>query len=169
MGTDLDGQPLANITTGRELHCPSCTALLSEGDFMSPEIDCPFCNTRIRLTNSGVKTVATENQRIDKRCPVSLKVRYGTAQEFKTDYTRNVSRGGMFLATTSNVKVGTGMYLELFLPDLKEPIRLSVVVVHRQLYSADNKVPGIGVKFLDIDPSDRSKLINYLNSLPDCD
>jgi uncharacterized protein (TIGR02266 family) len=138
-------------------------------DFTSPEIQCQTCGTSIQLPNPGLDTGAAENKRREKRCPVSLKVQYHTAKEFKTDYTRNVSRGGMFLATTSAFKVGTGMYLELFLPDLNKPIRLSVVVVHSQLYADDKKEPGIGVEFLDIDKLDRSILINYLNSLPDCD
>jgi type IV pilus assembly protein PilZ len=126
------------------------------------------CGTSIQLPNPESDTDAAESTRREKRCPVSLKVQYHTAKEFKTDYTRNVSRGGMFLATTSPIKVGTGMYLEMFLPDLNEPIRLSVVVVHSQLYADDKKEPGIGVEFIDIDPLDRSKLINYLNSIPDC-
>lgn len=168
METEIKGQPIAKIAIRKKFHCPSCKTPLSKDDFTSPEIQCQTCGTSIQLPNPGSDTVEAENTRREKRCPVSLKVRYQTAEEFKTDYTRNVSRGGMFIATTSNFRVGTGMYIDLFLQDLNEPIRLSVVVVHSQLYEADKKEPGIGVQFLDIDPLSRNILSNYLSAVPDC-
>ncbi len=59
------------------------------------------------------------------------------------------------------------MQLELFIPDLNEPILLSVEVVRSNLYAIDKEDVGVGVRFLDIDPLSKSILINYLSALSD--
>lgn len=167
METVIKGQPIARIVTQKKYHCPSCKALLSEDALTSPVIKCPSCSTKIRLPNPGTDK-AEINARQEKRCPVALKVKYDTANEFKVEYTKNVSRGGMFIRTTSPIDTGTKMQLELFLPDLNEPILLSVEVVHSKMDMYDKRNTGVGVKFIDIDPLSKSILKNYLSALSNC-
>jgi type IV pilus assembly protein PilZ len=166
--TVTKGQPLAKIVTRKEFHCPSCKFLLSKDDLAHKSIKCPACGTSLELPNICTDNVEATNERRDKRCPVSLKVKYNTANEFKVDYTKNVSHGGMFIRTESLIETGTKMQLELYLPDLNVPILLSVEVVHSEMYSNGKKNSGVGVRFIDIDQLSKSILINYLSALSDC-
>ncbi len=158
----------AKIVTRKKFHCPCCKVLLLEEIFTSPEIECPFCSASIKLPNLSAKQVEADNERREKRCPVSLKVKYNTAEEFKIDYTKNVSQGGMLITTKSPIKTGTKMQLELFVPNLNEPILLTVEVMHNHQHSFNAKHAGVGVRFIDIDPLSKSILKNYLSALTDC-
>ena len=166
--TVTNRQPIARIVTQKKFHCPSCKVLLPEDDLTSRSIKCPSCGTSLEVPNPSKDRAEVGNEMREKRCPVSLKVKYDTANEFKIDYTKNVSRGGMFIRTTSPIEIGTKMQLELFLPNLNEPILLSVEVVHSEMHMHDKNNAGVGVRFLDIDPLSKSILINYLSALPDC-
>lgn len=167
MDTEIKKHPIAKIITRKEFHCPSCRVLLSEDVLTSPIIKCPSCSTNIKLPDLGMHKVEAANERREERCPVSLKVQYNTAKEFKIEYTKNVSQGGMFIRTTSPIETGTKIQLELFIPDLNEPILLSVEVVRSSQYAVDKEDAGVGVRFLDIDPLSKSILINYLSALSD--
>ncbi len=168
METELKRHPIAKIITRKEFHCPSCKVLLSEDDLTALIIKCPACSTNIKLPNLSTNKVEADNERREERCPITLKVQYNTAKEFKIDYTKNVSKGGMFIRTASPIKTGTKMQLELFIPDLNEPILLAVEVVRSNLYAIDKEDVGVGVRFIDIDPLSKSTLKNYLSALSDC-
>jgi type IV pilus assembly protein PilZ len=169
MGGKPKRQPLAKIVTRKEFHCPSCRALIGEHEFTSKVINCPSCGVRVSMPGVQPATVKAPNERREKRCPVAMKVKYKNARQFKVDYTKNVSRGGMFIKTTTPIEPGTKLELELFLPDLNEPIRLSVEVMHSHSPEVDAQNAGVGVRFLDIDPLSRSILVNYLSAVSDCD
>ncbi|MFC1770163.1 TIGR02266 family protein [Nitrospirota bacterium] len=160
--------PLARIAIRKKFHCPYCKSILSEVNINASLIKCPVCENDIKLPGIKTETVEAKNERREKRCPVALKVKYKTSEDFKIEYTKNVSRGGMFIRTTTPIELGTKMQLELFLPELNEPILLSVEVVHSHLYAVDYTEVGVGVRFLDIDPLSKSIIMNYLSSLSDC-
>jgi len=166
--TEPNRQPIAKIVTRKKFHCPTCKILLPEGELTSSVINCPACNTRLKMPNAGVEQTGADNKRREKRCPVSLKVKYNTAKEFKIDYTKNVSQGGMLITTESPIETGTKLQLELFIPDLNEPILLTVEVMHNHKHAFDEKHAGVGVRFIDIDPLSKSILKNYLCALTDC-
>jgi len=162
------GQPIAKIVTRKEYHCPSCRAMLSSDDFTSYVINCTTCNAKIKLPDLSAGKALADNERLQMRCPVALKIQYENAIDFKVDYTKNVSQGGMFIQTASPFEIGTKMQLELFLPDLNEPLLMSIEVVHRHIYEDDDTQEGVGVRFIDIDPLSKSILINYLSAISNC-
>ena len=142
--------------------------LMVNDDFTSNIINCTTCNARIKLPDLSAGKALADNERHEMRCPVALKIQYESSKDFKMDYTKNVSRGGMFIKTTSPIEIGTKMQLELFLPDLNEPLLMSIEVVHRHIYEDDDSQEGVGVKFIDIDPLSKSILINYLSAISNC-
>jgi type IV pilus assembly protein PilZ len=162
---------LAKIITRRHLVCPRCKTEIPEEHFQSSpsqEAQCPGCNMNMRLPGAEKQAEVHDNERREKRCPVSLQVKYGSGQEFKLDYTKNVSQGGMFIKTDNPPEIGTKIHLQLHIPELNEPVLLYGEVVHRHKYASSDEDAGIGVKFLDIDPISQGILVNYIKTLSDC-
>jgi len=138
------------------------------GPAESDVLPCPHCSVDILLPRIGKEGVTEGNVRRDKRCPVKLMVTYPNAKEFQSDYTKNISRGGLFVMTTSPPAMGTKVAINLHLPALAEPINIIGEVVHTQTSGEDGEAPGVGLKFIDMEPISRGTLASYLRYLSDC-
>lgn len=90
-----------------------------------------------------------ENRR-DPRAPLALRVQYRHLNTFLADYTRDLSKGGTFIRTTSPLPAGTRFVLELQVPGFASPVRLEGEV-SRSMNSAQAGAagvePGMGVRF----------------------
>lgn len=88
-----------------------------------------------------------------------MKVDYRTVGSFITDYTRNISKGGVFVQTSLPLEVGVRVRLRLTLPDGDAPFGLDGVVKWvSTLRDKDKHPPGMGIEFVDFDEHTRSKL-----------
>ena len=58
------------------------------------------------------------------RAPIELKVEYRRLNAFFADYTKNISRGGTFIATSRPLPIGTEFIFRLTVPTLEEAISL---------------------------------------------
>ena len=147
--------------------CPHCKEVLLE-EYLEqnpfPEIPCPSCGTLIKSSSLHIEKMTTQNERIDKRCDATLKVQYISYDKFITHYTKNVSQGGMFIATKSKHTVGSTVEIALYIPDMVEPITITCKVVHTKTYNVPEEEQGIGVKFIDIDDESRLKLIDFMKN-----
>jgi type IV pilus assembly protein PilZ len=63
-------------------------------------------------------------RRREMRAPIELKVEYKRLNTFFADYTKNISRGGTFIATQKPLPIGTEFVFALGVPGLTEPLRL---------------------------------------------
>lgn len=63
-------------------------------------------------------------RRGQSRAPIELKVEYQRLNTFFADYTRNISRGGTFIATERPLPVDTEFVFALGVPHLAEQLRL---------------------------------------------
>ncbi len=98
--------------------------------------------------------------RADLRRKVSLK--FKEFQGFVNEYSENVSAGGMFIRTTSPQPVGTVFDFEFTLGDDYTLIHgLGEVVWVRERDEGFDRPPGMGVRFLSLDPGSR-KLIDRM-------
>jgi type IV pilus assembly protein PilZ len=70
-----------------------------------------------------------EDRRLHERAPIELKVEYRRVNTFFADYTKNISRGGTFIATDRPLAVGTEFMFALGIPILEEPLRLRGKVI----------------------------------------
>jgi type IV pilus assembly protein PilZ len=90
-----------------------------------------------------------DNRRQHSRAPIELKVEYKRLNTFLADYTRNISRGGTFVATAKPLGVGTQFVFALSVPGLGEPLKLTGKVVWTT--SEDEASPanpaGMGIEF----------------------
>ena len=110
--------------------------------------------------------------RKDKRAPVSLKVRFksATVDEFIEQYARDISRGGIFIKSKSPMPIGTLLKFEFQLKDESRLIHgVGRVVWKRDTEEAngEEKPPGMGIKFIKMDPQSRQLVEQIVSSRGD--
>lgn len=104
----------------------------------------------------GEASAEGRNRRIDDRLPMSIRVRYPRRNAFFFEYTRNISHGGMFIATSQPFDIGTRFRFELEVPGEDEPISLlgevRWTVEPRQIEGMSASAPdvdaGMGIQFI---------------------
>ncbi len=98
--------------------------------------------------------------RKDKRAPVSLKVRFksATVDEFIEHYSKDVSRGGIYIKSSNPMAVGTLLKFQFQLKDESALIKgVGRVVWTRAEVDATSDSPaGMGIKFIKMDNESRS-------------
>jgi len=83
------------------------------------------------------------------RTAIELKVEYTRFNTFLADYTKNISRGGTFIATERPLPIGTDFVFALVIPGLAEPMRLRGTVmwtIERDAATSANPA-GMGIEF----------------------
>ena len=136
-------------------------------DFSAPsEVAFPFCDAgfaragfpfpRAPLSFEGKATMT--DTRKDKRAPISLKVRFksATVDEFIEQYSKDISKGGIFIKSNKNsppMPIGTLLKFEFQLKDESKLIQgVGRVVWKRELEgSSDDDPAGMGIKFIKMD------------------
>jgi len=100
--------------------------------------------------------VSQERRRQD-RAPIELKVTYKRVNSFFADYTKNISRGGTFIATGRPLPMGTEFVFALEVPGLEEPLRLNgrVIWTTRPEDATKANPAGMGIEFQYRDDEDR--------------
>lgn len=155
----------------KEYQCPYCKNSIAEEYIKQnpfTEIPCPSCSAMLQVASLQEVDVPIKNQRTDKRCNVALKVSYQSFDKFITDYTKNVSKGGMFVKTKTPHEKGSKTNLFLHVPGMDEPLKIIAEVVHANLKEPLGEDSGIGVKFIDMDESSRQKLVEFIKSRENC-
>ena len=98
-----------------------------------------------------------DERRVHPRAPIELKVEYQRLNTFFADYTKNISRGGTFIATTRPLPLDTEFSFALAIPTLEEPLRLRgkvIWIVPADQASEDNPA-GMGIEFQYKDAEER--------------
>lgn len=104
-----------------------------------------------------------QERRGEPRAEVEIEVRYRTAQEFLTAYSRNISGGGIFVRTEQPLPLNHGVRLRFTLPGVSHRFDASGIVVWSNLGSSHTSLPsGMGIKFLDLDPESKNLLAEFL-------
>jgi type IV pilus assembly protein PilZ len=98
-----------------------------------------------------------DNRRRFDRAPIELKVEYKRVNTFFADYTKNISRGGTFIATERPLPLGTEFVFALGIPHLAQPLRLTGKVMW--ITTPDDASPanpaGMGIEFQYSDDAER--------------
>ncbi len=87
------------------------------------------------------------------RAPIELKVDYKKLNSFFADYTKNISKGGTFIKTKKPLPIGTRFLFKLSVPQRPAAFELIGEVVWA---SSDGEEPGMGIKFVYSDDSQRT-------------
>ena len=106
-------------------------------------------------------------KRRDTRLPLKARVDYELLSEdtFLFEYTSNVSRGGIFLATRNPLPIGTRLSLRFTLPD--EDGRAieatgKVAWINEYKPNGKNLNPGMGIEFVDLSADDKEAISNLI-------
>ncbi|MCB9540912.1 MAG: TIGR02266 family protein [bacterium] len=103
-------------------------------------------------------------QRKAPRAPIEIKVEYRRLNAFIADYTRDLSRGGMFIETERPLASGDECLFTLHVPKLDEPITLRGVV-RRVEAPGGHAPPGMGIELLFADDAERDALRQVVDGL----
>jgi uncharacterized protein (TIGR02266 family) len=106
--------------------------------------------------------------RKDKRAPVSLKVRFksATVDEFIEHYSKDVSRGGIYIKSSQPMAVGTLLKFQFQLKDESALIRGvgRVVWTRAEVDATADNPAGMGIKFIKMDNESRSMVERIVDS-----
>jgi type IV pilus assembly protein PilZ len=99
------------------------------------------------------------DRRRELRAPIELRVEYKRVNTFFADYTKNISRGGTFIATDKPLDIGTEFVFALDLPGLTEPLRLRGRVMWTTKVDDSSKAnpAGMGIEFQYSNQEERSE------------
>lgn len=100
------------------------------------------------------------------RVTAHLQVRFGAADgELLTDYTINLSTGGVFLETSRVLPENSPLWLEFSLPDRSEPIQCRGRVAWTNPEEGPKKPqlpPGMGIQFLDLPMAEMQAIREFM-------
>lgn len=102
-----------------------------------------------------------KNQRRATRAPLIVeKIPCGDGRKTLFGYAKNISRGGLFIATVKPRDPGEEFMLELTLPsNPRHTIRCRCEVVwKRHFQRKDSNEPGMGLRFIDLDDGDGARI-----------
>ena len=99
-----------------------------------------------------------------ERAAAVIKVNYSSQGALKMDYAQNISRGGLFLATSSAFELGQEIVLQMHTSGLSAPIPVPGIV----RWIGERGVPpvrGVGVQFALQDPEVRAQVEGMIAAL----
>jgi type IV pilus assembly protein PilZ len=106
-----------------------------------------------------------ERRQEHPRLEVEIEVQYRTAQEFLSAYSRNLSGGGIFVWTPEPLPPNHAVHLRFSLPGIADCFEVSGVVVWSNPGSSRSFLPpGMGVRFVDLDPRSRELINEFVKS-----
>ncbi len=124
----------------------------------------PYLSFVKRFRSFLGKDRRTPRQRFEVVHPVT----FSSEAQFVTEYCENLSRGGMYLTTQKDLKVGQTFQLDLSIPGGPEPLELEGRVAYR-LDSGEaeqmGRTQGVGLQFVDLSQDATARLNKYLRSL----
>lgn len=118
--------------------------------------------TRSSLATGSVRLgqgSGSQDNRRFHRYPVVLEVRPGDLEDLYRLYSRDVSVGGMFLATSREIDVGSEVRLDVRHPHGATVFHLSAIVRRRS-----GEPAGIGVEFTGLDERRRREFFEFIHA-----
>ena len=98
----------------------------------------------------------SDERRGPRRLPLEVQIEYESTEDFLTDYTANLSLGGMFIRTDNPLELDTRFRLSFRLPEDDRTIDTIAVVRWRVAPGTSGPMtPGMGVRFETLSPGDR--------------
>jgi uncharacterized protein (TIGR02266 family) len=108
------------------------------------------------------------------RIPIMVRVSYGYKGAYLFGYTKDMSRGGIFIQTDNVINVGTRMLLQFSLPGHSQIIKAEGRVIWVVPSYNDKKergertqIPGMGIEFLKMGVEDQSLIRRFVQDRVD--
>ena len=113
-----------------------------------------------------------KNQRRNTRVPLIVeKIPCGDGVKTLFGYAKNISRGGLFIATVKPREPGETFLIEMSLPTVpRHTLRCRCEVVwKRHFQRKENIQPGMGLRFIDLSVPDGDKIDEWVTALKTAD
>lgn len=112
--------------------------------------------------------VAQERARKDTRVDVTHQVKFQTGYQFLSEYCENLSRGGLYLATTEYIEKGEVIAVTLEIPGAERPLTIDGKVLYsltdREAAEKGHRA-GVGLQFVNLSAEATVKLQNFIKRL----
>jgi len=86
---------------------------------------------------------------------------------FSVHFTRDISAGGLFTEAKKPFPLGSEVFLDFFLPGIRDKFKLKGKVIRRvtvKQAKTDGYVPGMGIEFIEISQSIQDKLNKFIKT-----
>ena len=110
-------------------------------------------------------TSPAAERRSDSRAPFIADLEFGEDAQFFTGLSLDISEGGLFVATYTEIPIGTRLVLCFELPDGTE-VEARGEVKWRRTQAADGERPGIGIAFTDLPAPARDRIAELCERRP---
>lgn len=120
-------------------------------------------NEPIPLTKTKTAQAGAD-KRVYKRFPVVVEVSYSSEHNFYTGFIRNISSGGLFVATAAPLHIGERMELSFHIPGADAACVVHGIVKWMIPYDPLNTEtsPGMGVQFIDLNQETQTIIDSFL-------
>ncbi len=103
------------------------------------------------------------------RQPLRLQLNYrdATGGNFLYEYSQNISRGGIFIETTTPAAVGANLVVRFAVPGGDDTLEIEGTVVWVNDYKEgdDNPNPGMGIQWTNLDESARALIADIVKAI----
>lgn len=113
------------------------------------------------MTDDGDGSERREHERFD----VSIEVDYQDGDTFLFSYIQNISLMGIFIRSEDPLPLGTKLDLRFTHEGHAISLTGEVMWVNPFRPDGDNLNPGMGVRFVELDPDDREKLVALVRTI----
>jgi len=107
----------------------------------------------------------TQDTRKYPRVPVNLNIEYRINSKWHQAFTSTIGSGGMFIRTINPPESGTPIAIKFRLPETGKVVEAMAKVVWRNEYNPESKkstLPGMGVKFEEINENVRTEIAQFV-------
>ena len=108
--------------------------------------------------------MSNEERRRHIRYPLSIEVTYQYGVESFSEYTLNLSPGGLFIRTDRPLKRGSTITLDFTIPSIDHHFSMNGRVAWIRNQGDENGLQGRGVEFLDVTEKNTRQLIQFVVS-----
>ncbi len=120
--------------------------------------------------NNILRRTTTTMGRKHPRYNTSIKVTFKSQEQFSQEYTKDISKGGIFIATERPLPLNSMVELQLSLPNLSRDVKIIGEVVHnvspeQSKGTGGNKAAGMGIQFIEFEGDGQKALEVYFKSL----
>lgn len=122
---------------------------------------------KLALVLESKMPAAIQNQRQTLRVKTELEISIGTAEELQKLYIKNVSGGGMYVATQSPYPLGTRVAMQVKLPGYSQVQKIEGVVAWINTKTIGELPPGIGIRFVNLSVTQHQMIQKLIHSALD--
>jgi type IV pilus assembly protein PilZ len=120
------------------------------------------------LNNILRRTTATMGRK-HPRYNTTIQITFKSQEHFSQEYTKDISKGGIFVATEKPLPLNSKVELQLSLPNLSRDVKIIGEVVHnvspeQSKGTGGNKVAGMGIQFIEFEGDGQKTLEVYFKS-----